>query len=136
MLLVPNNAAIVTPTETEINTTAGNCNSCREYPANHPARIADDEAATERRYERSCDHASDSTAAIEDAAKIEIAAPVKPYIGDRTKNVIRNTAICKQPIMTSPLNLFEVFIFAMLLLRIAAGIMLRQSMKNDVPSEA
>jgi hypothetical protein len=53
-------------------------NQGRRYPTNDPIRMANDGNAIERRYDISCDHKNDKSAASVNAASMENAAPIKP----------------------------------------------------------
>jgi len=68
--------------------------------------------------------------------RIEIAAPIVPYIGTKRKKVIKKVTICKSPLNTSNLDLFKLLSFDIRFAVIEAGIMAIASITKTVTADS
>ena len=64
--------------------------------------------------------------------RIEIAAPRVPYMGTKTKKLIKNTAICTNPLNINILNLLKLLSIDIIFTVIDAGIILIESTYSTV----
>lgn len=70
------------------------------------------------------------------ATRIEIAAPIVPYIGTKTKKEIKKVAICKSPLNTSNLDLSKLLSFDIRFAVIEEGIMATASMTKTATADS
>ena len=70
------------------------------------------------------------------ATRIEIAAPIVPYIGTKTKKEIKKVPICKSPLNTSNLDLSRLLSFDIRFAVMAEGIMAMASITKTATADS